>query len=143
MAQPDQPASDRHDSLGHIGISVAPHQQRLAGQMAQYVVGMQAFADDQQDVQSSLLATKNTSTEAGPIMSQPEQYCTPQKLGLSSQRSIGASMGGARQEDHQNMQEPESIYQNQSSQFPQAREQQHNSAAKLSADDLNFTNKLN
>lgn len=111
--------------------------------MAQYVVGMQAVADDKQNIQSSLLAMKNASTETGPTVSQPEQYCTPQKLGLSSQRSIGASVGGARQEGHQNMQEPESIYQNQSSQFAQAREQQHNSAAKLSADDLNFTNKLN
>jgi hypothetical protein len=43
------------------------------------------------------------------------------------------------------MQEPESIYHNQSNQPNQAKEQQYqyDSAAKLSADDLNFTNKLN
>ena len=54
-------------------------------------------------------------------------------------------MGGRGHESHQNLQEPESIYQNQSSQMNQVKEQQYqyDSAAKLSADDLNFTNKLN
>jgi len=59
------------------------------------------------------------------------------------QRSIGASAGAAVQDGNLNGQEPASIYQNQGSQMNQLKEQQFNSAAKFSTDDLNIHNKRN
>ena len=146
IAHPGRPLSDRHDSSGQvIGISVAAQEQRPVAHMAQYVMATQGIEDEKQAVQSSQLANRNVANDIAPIMSHPNNYSTPQKLGLNMQRSIGTSLEGAGQESHQNMQEPESIHQNQSSQVNQASEQQYqyNSAAKLSADDSNFTNTLN
>ena len=90
--------------------------------MAQYVMATQGVDDEKQAVQSSLLANRNVTNDIAPIMSHPNNYSTPQKLGLNMQRSIGTSLGGAGQESHQNRQEPELIHQNQSSQVNQANE---------------------
>jgi len=56
---------------------------------------------------------------------------------------MGASAGAVVQEGNLNGQEPDSIYQSQSGQMNQLKEQQFNSAAKFSTDDLNFHNKRN
>lgn len=79
-------------------------------------------AEGHQAVQSSLVAFRNAANDMAPMLSHPHNYRTPPKLGSNTQRSIGASLGGAGPEGHQNMHEPESIFQNQSSQMNQAKE---------------------